>query len=39
MKPEAKQIRTSAHAILEGGKVQRVVGVIMDITERKQADE
>jgi PAS domain S-box-containing protein len=32
-------IRTSAHAVLEDGKVRRVVGMIMDITERKRVEQ
>jgi PAS domain S-box-containing protein len=32
-------IRTTARAILENGKVTRVIGNIMDITDRKQAEQ
>ncbi len=32
-------IRTAAQPVLEGGRVVRVIGHIMDITERKQAEE
>ncbi|MCC6489655.1 MAG: PAS domain S-box protein [Candidatus Hydrogenedentes bacterium] len=32
-------IRTSGHAVMQEGKVQRVVGVIMDITDRKRVED
>ncbi|HLP15697.1 MAG TPA: response regulator [Bacteroidota bacterium] len=38
-KGERLWIRTTAHPILEEGKVVRVIGDVLDITERKRAEE